>query len=113
MLDGRRKSLPPMAERLRGARMRAPQQFVNQSPWDGTTAGQEADSRTAHRGGHARRVGDRRCVVPKCGRASADAARQYCGAVGKRAICQVAVSVHAVTGPGSCALNRQLYLPRE
>jgi SRSO17 transposase len=32
---------------------------------------------------------------PKCGTASVVVARQYCGAVGKRANCQVAVSVHA------------------
>ncbi|MFE3148773.1 transposase [Streptomyces sp. NPDC059218] len=50
---------------------------------------------------------------PKCGRASAGVARQYCGALGKRANCQVAVSVHAATDTASCPLDRQLYLPRE
>ncbi|GAA2456170.1 hypothetical protein GCM10010421_56740 [Streptomyces glaucus] len=40
-------------------------------------------------------------------------ARQYCGAVGKRANCQVAVSVHAATDTASCPLNWESYLPRE
>jgi SRSO17 transposase len=34
MLDGRRKSIQPMAERLPDGSMQALQQFVNQSPWD-------------------------------------------------------------------------------
>lgn len=50
---------------------------------------------------------------PKCGKASVGVARQYCGAVGKRANCQVAVSVHAATDHASCPLEWQLYLPRE
>lgn len=50
---------------------------------------------------------------PKCGRASAGVARQYRGALGKWANCQVAVSVHAATDTASCPLDWQLYLPRE
>ncbi|MFG2439829.1 transposase [Streptomyces sp. NPDC048508] len=50
---------------------------------------------------------------PKCGKASVGVALQYCGAVGKRANCQVAVSVHAATDTASCPLEWQLYLPRE
>ncbi|MFE0522977.1 transposase [Streptomyces sp. NPDC058954] len=50
---------------------------------------------------------------PKFGTASVGVARQYCGAVGKRANCQVAVSVHAATDTASCPLQWQLYLPRE
>lgn len=34
MLDGRRKSVQPMAERLPDGNMQALRQFVNQSPWD-------------------------------------------------------------------------------
>jgi SRSO17 transposase len=33
MLDGRRKSIQPMAERLPDGDMQALQQFVNPSPW--------------------------------------------------------------------------------
>jgi SRSO17 transposase len=34
MLDGKRKSIQPMADRLPDGNMQALQQFVNQSPWD-------------------------------------------------------------------------------
>ena len=36
MLDGRRKSIQPMAQRLPDGNMQALQQFVNQSPWQWT-----------------------------------------------------------------------------
>jgi SRSO17 transposase len=50
---------------------------------------------------------------PKCGTASVVVARQYCGAVGKRANCQVAVTVHAATDTASCPLQWRLFLPQE
>ncbi|MDQ0904851.1 hypothetical protein QFZ22_000836 [Streptomyces canus] len=40
-------------------------------------------------------------------------AHQYCGALGKQANCQVAVSVHAVSDTASCPLNWRLFLPKE
>ncbi|WP_282704320.1 IS701 family transposase, partial [Streptomyces sp. CC219B] len=112
MLDGRRKSIQPMAQRLPDGNMQALQQFVNQSPW------QWAPVR--------RRIAERLVQVvqpevwviddvafPKCGRASVGVARQYCGALGKRANCQVAVSVHAATDRASCPLEWELFLPEE
>lgn len=112
MLDGRRKSIQPMAERLPDGNMQALQQFVNQSPWEWTPV--------------RRRIAERLCQVirpevwvvddvsfPKCGRASVGVARQYCGALGKRANCQVAVSVHAATDTASCPLEWELFLPEE
>jgi SRSO17 transposase len=51
--------------------------------------------------------------VPKDGRMSVGVARQYCGALGKRANCQVAVSVHAVSDSASCPLQWRLFLPEE
>jgi SRSO17 transposase len=112
MLDGRRKSVQPMAERLPDGNMQALQQFVNQSPWDPLPV--------------RRRIAQRLCEVvgpevwvvddvsfPKCGTASVGVARQYCGAVGKRANCQVAVSVHAAADTASCPLEWELFLPEE
>ncbi len=112
MLDGRRKSIQPMAERLPDGNMQALQQFVNQSPWDPLPV--------------RRRIAERLCEAvrpevwvvddvsfPKCGTASAGVARQYCGALGKRANCQVAVSVHAATDLASCPLEWDLFLPGE
>ncbi len=40
-------------------------------------------------------------------------ARQCCGALGKWANCQVAVSVHAATDSASCPLEWELFLPEE
>ncbi|MER8226301.1 IS701 family transposase [Streptomyces sp. NPDC094143] len=112
MLDGRRKSIQPMAERLPDGNMQAPQQFVNQSPWDPLPV--------------RRRIAERLCEAvspevwvvddvsfPKCGTASVGVARQYCGALGKRANCQVAVSVHAATDTASCPLDWELFLSEE
>ncbi|POX43538.1 IS701 family transposase [Streptomyces sp. Ru73] len=112
MLDGRRRSIQPMAERLPDGNMQALQQFVNQSPWEWTPV--------------RRRIAERLCEVvrpevwviddvsfPKCGTASVGAARPYCGALGKRANCQVAVSVHAATDSASCPLEWELFLPQE
>ncbi|MFJ4806928.1 transposase [Streptomyces murinus] len=50
---------------------------------------------------------------PKCGSASVGVARQYCGALGKRANWQVAFSVHAATDTASCPLEWGLFLPEE
>ncbi|MGX1887892.1 IS701 family transposase [Streptomyces sp. NPDC055287] len=112
MLDGRRKSIQPMSERLPDGNMQALQQFVNQSPWQWAPVRQ--------------RIAERLCEAirpevwvvddvsfPKCGRASVGVARQYCGALGKRANCQVAVSVHAATDTASCPLEWELFLPEE
>lgn len=112
MLDGRRKSIQPMAERLPEGNMQALQQFVNQSPWDPLPVRRRIARRLSET------ITPQVWVIddvsfPKCGHASAGVARQYCGALGKRANCQVAVSVHAATDTASCPLDWQLYLPRE
>ncbi|MFF4345705.1 IS701 family transposase [Kitasatospora sp. NPDC001540] len=112
MLDGRRKSIQPMAARLPDGDMQALQQFVNQSPWDPLPVRRRIARRLSEA------IAPQVWVIddvsfPKCGRASAGVARQYCGALGKRANCQVAVSVHAATDSASCPLEWQLYLPRE
>ncbi|WP_327419489.1 IS701 family transposase [Streptomyces sp. NBC_01233] len=112
MLDGRRKSIQPMAERLPDGNMQALQQFVNQSPWDPLPVRRRISERLT------KAVRPEVWVVddvsfPKCGRASAGVARQYCGALGKTANCQVAVSVHAATDLASCPLEWELFLPED
>ncbi len=120
LLDGKRKSVQPMAARLaRGAPQadadaleQALQQFVNQSPWDPVPVRRRlAERMTAAIGPAAWVIDD--TGFPKFGRHSVGVAPQYCGALGKVANCQVGVSVHAVTDQASCPLDWRLFLPKE
>ena len=118
LLDGKRKSIQPMAARLtKGdpqadayALEQALQQFVNQSPWDPTPVRRRlAERMTAAIQPDAWVIDD--TAFPKFGRHSVGVAPQYCGALGKVANCQVGVSVHAVTDQASCPINWRLFLP--
>jgi SRSO17 transposase len=112
MLDGKRKSIEPMAARLEDGDEQCLQQFVNQSSW----------SADAVREGLARRmsaeIAPEAWVIddtgfPKFGRMSVGVARQYCGALGKVGNCQVGVSISAVTAQASCPIDWRLFLPAE
>jgi SRSO17 transposase len=118
LLDGKRKSIEPMAARLaRGdseadayALEQALQQFVNQSPWDPVPVRRRLAQRmTTTIGPQAWVIDD--TAFPKFGRYSVGVAPQYCGALGKVANCQVGVSVHAATDQASCPLDWRLFLP--
>jgi len=120
LLDGKRKSIQPMAARLtRGdpqadayALEQALQQFVNQSPWDPTSVRRRLTQRiTAALRPAAWVIDD--TAFPKYGRHSVGVARQYCGTLGKVANCQVGVSIHAATDQASCPLDWRLFLPPE
>jgi SRSO17 transposase len=120
LLDGKRKSIQPMATRLaKGdpqadayAIEQALQQFVNQSPWDPAAVRRRLAQRMTAAIGPAAWVIDD-TGFPKFGRWSVGVARQYCGALGKVANCQVGVSVHATTEHASCPLDWRLFLPPE
>lgn len=112
MLDGRRKSIQPMAERLPDGNEQNLQQFVNQSTWDPVPVRRRiAERMVALIGPDAWAVDD--VSFPKDGKMSVAVARQYCGALGKRANCQVAVSVHAVSDAASCPLQWRMFVPEE
>src|SRR5688572_31116310 len=109
LLDGRRKSMQPMAERL-GVDHQGLQQFISSSTW----AVEPVRERLAARVVAA--IAPDAWVVddtgfPKDGLASPGVARQYSGTLGKVANCQIGVSVHAVTDAASCPLNWRLFLP--
>jgi SRSO17 transposase len=109
MLDGKRKSMQPMAVRL-GVDHQGLQQFVTDSTWDHG----EVRRRLA---GWAVEFLDPVALVlddtgfPKDGVHSPGVARMYSGTLGKVGNCQVAVSVHAATDWASAALNWRLFLP--
>ena len=112
MLDGKRKSIQPMAERLQDGDEQCLQQFVNQSPW----AWEPVRERLARRM-EAELEPDAWVVddtgFPKAGRCSVGVARQYSGTLGKVGNCQIGVSVNAVADHASCPLDWRLFLPEE
>ena len=109
--DGERKSIEPMAARLRDGNVQAMQQFVGQSPWQWEEVWQRLGRRMT-----AELEPDSAWVVddtglPKQGSDSVGVARQYSGTLGKTGNCQVAVSLHHVGEQGNAVLGWRLYLP--
>lgn len=109
LLDGRRKSMQPMAGRL-GVDHQQLQQFMTSSTWPVDMV----------RVGLARRavavVRPQVWVVddtgfPKDGVSSPGVARQHSGTLGKVGNRQIGVSVHAASDSASCPLSWRLFLP--
>jgi SRSO17 transposase len=119
LLDGERKSIEPLSRRVtlpQGLTSKDPeqalQQFINQSPWDASRVLRRYRARMAETFASPEGI----FVIddtsfPKQGRHSVGVQRQYCGALGKRANCQVAPSVHYVAPAGHYPLDLCLYLP--
>src|SRR4051812_205619 len=109
LLDGRRKSMQPMAERL-GVDEQGLQQFISSSTW----AVEPVRERLARRAVEV--IAPQAWVVddtgfPKDGTASPGVARQYSGSLGKVGNCQIGVSISAVTDTASCPLDWRLFVP--
>lgn len=112
LLEGRRKSIQPMAARLPDGDEEGLQNFICDSPWDDAPVRRRLARRmTAEIAPEGWVIDD--TALPKDGRLSPGVARQYCGALGKTANCQVIVSVNAVTDRASCPLGWRLFLPQE
>jgi len=110
LMPGHRKSIEPMAERLRVDSQKL-QQFISDSPWQDRQVWQAI----------------RREVIPvveplqawvvdetgwlKQGNDSVGVSHQYCGAVGKQAQCQVAVELVVSDGEVAAPVGGRLYLP--
>jgi SRSO17 transposase len=110
LLEGRRKSIQPMAARLPDGDEQGLQQFIADSPWDDVPVRRRLARRMT------RQIEPEGWVVddtglPKDGRWSPGVGHQYCGALGKTANCQVLVSVNAATDRASCPLDWRLFLP--
>ena len=109
LLDGRRKSMQPMAARL-GVDHQGLQQFVTTSTWDTMAVRSRLACRAVELIDPVAWVFDD-TGFPKDGTSSPGVARQYSGTLGKVANCQIGVSVHAVTDTASCPLDWRLFLP--
>jgi SRSO17 transposase len=110
MLDGKRKSIEPMAARLEDGDEQCLQQFVNQSPWDPVPVRRALARRMS------RELAPEAWVIddtgfPKFGKMSVGVARQYSGALGKIGNCQIGVSVNAAADEASCPLDWRLFIP--
>jgi len=110
MLDGRRKSIQPMAARLAGPHEQALNHFLTNSPWDPALVRERLATRMAE------------MIEPtawalddtgwlKCGTASVCVARQYTGTAGKVTNCQIGVSLNLVTDTASCPVDWRLFVP--
>jgi SRSO17 transposase len=112
MLDGKRKSIEPMAARLADGDEQCLQQFVNQSPWDPVLVRRALARRMS------REISPEAWVIddtgfPKFATHSVGVARQYSGALGKVGNCQIGVSINAATDEASCPLEWRLFVPEE
>jgi len=111
LLEGRRKSIQPMATRLPDGDEEGLQHFITDSPWDDVPVRRRLARRmTAEIEPGGWIVDD--TGLPKDGRFSPGVAHQYCGALGKTANCQVLVSVNAATDRASCPLQWRLFIPK-
>src|SRR3954467_9603199 len=110
MLDGKRKSMQPMAARL-GVDHQQLQQFVTSSTWEHVGV-RKRIARWADEfiDPDAYVIDD--TGFPKDGADSPGVARMYSGTLGKVGNCQIGVSVHAVTDWASAAIDWRLFLPR-
>src|ERR1700675_4456469 len=117
-LPGERKSIEPMAARVDPRHVRSRHQsmhhFVADAPWDAAAVLRVARewvlAPMVRHGPVAAWIVDD-TGFPKKGQHSVGVARQYCGVLGKRDNCQVAVSVSVANDAESVPAAYQLYLP--
>ena len=118
LLDGERKSVEPMAARVAPDEIRRVHQsmhhFVAESPWDDAAMLNQVRNyvfpEMLAKGPVTAWVVDETSFVKK-GTHSVGVARQYCGRLGKKENCQVAVSLSVATASASLPIAFKLYLP--
>lgn len=111
LLPGHRKSIVPMAERL-GVESQRLQQFVTDSPWEESQVWRVIrEEMVPHLEPIEAWVVDETGWL-KQGKSSVGVARQYCGAVGKTANCQVCVELAISNGFIAAPMGGRLYLPK-
>jgi SRSO17 transposase len=120
VMPGERKSVEPMAALTAPARVGAQHQsllhFVGEGGWSDElilAKVREMVLPEIERHGPIRAWIIDDTSFPKQGRHSVGVARQYCGELGKRANCQVAVSLSIANHYASLPVAYRLYLPKE
>jgi SRSO17 transposase len=107
--DSERKSMQAMLARVtEPVAYQAFQHFITHAPWDAERVWRRLRAVIPERRGVLILDGT---SFPKQGSASVGVARQYCGALGKIANCQVATTVALWTGVRAWCLGARLYLP--
>jgi len=111
---GERKSLQPMAARLKLSGHDQLQHFIASPAWDDGPLWRELASEADRLVG-----GPDACLIiddtalPKKGTLSVGVARQYCGQLGKKANCQALVSLTLAQGEVPVPVSLRLFLPDE
>ena len=109
--DSARKSMSAMLERVsEPTSYQAFQHFITHAPWDAEVVWRRLRAVVPARTGIL--ILDE-TSFPKSGTHSVGVARQYCGALGKVANCQVAVTAALWTGQRAWPMGALLYLPQE
>lgn len=109
--DSPRKSMSAMLARVsEPGSYQALQHFITDAPWAPERVWQQLRRLVPAREGVLIFDGT---SFPKQGAHSVGVARQYCGALGKIANCQVATTVALWTGTHAWLLGAQLYLPKD
>jgi SRSO17 transposase len=109
--DSERKSMQAMHGRLsEPGSYEALQHFITDSPWDAEALWRRVRALVPVRSGI---LAVDETSFPKQGKHSVGVKRQYCGALGKIANCQVAVSTVLIGGYLAWPLTFELYLPKE
>ena len=120
LLDGERKSVEPMAARLAPDHVQRMHEslhhFVAESPWSDVAMLRQVRNSVLpamqKQGTVTAWIVDETSYVKK-GAHSVGVARQYCGRLGKKENCQVAVSLSVATATGSLPIAWQLYLTED
>lgn len=120
LLDGERKSVEPMAARIAPNHVQKMHEslhhVVAQAPWSDADMLRQVRNYVLpamqKQGPVTAWVVDETSFVKK-GKHSVGVARQYCGRLGKKENCQVAVSLSVATATASLPIAWRLYLPEE
>jgi SRSO17 transposase len=110
--QGQRRNAENLAEAIEGVTVRELQRFLTEAPWPTRPVVNHLQAGVAAQLNHPEGVFVfDESGFPKQGRHSVGVARQYCGALGKTANCQIGVFLAYVSDRGHALVDAQLWLP--